>query len=572
MRRWLALRGLWLALGSCSLLFVSVARAAEPSDAVPDSASVVLRVKAPQTTLGNLGDFVDAVQPGVGAVVRGNVAMLGLAISNPGLAGVDIEKDWWAIVFAESRQQRPAIVFVVPVTDANAVKNALPSGFQFHSADKLAVYSDNEEALGKVRDRLSGKGSALWSKIDASTKKLFEASDLSVLINLQQLTKAFESELQQAEPQLDTLLNQISGAIPDAQRAQLVPMLDIYRVLGKSALQGVRDSQSLTVGFTFSKDAIRVEDRLQVGEGTATAKFFAKQPTSELSLINRLPANKLAYFGLKADMAGMVDWSMKMTKSILANSTDEQKAKFEAAVKDMHTLKWNEMAGYFDLDASAAGAIRAGSISEITPANRLREISHSMLKAMSEIQSVGFKQTTTLETAIDKIDGFEVDRTTMKQEFDGTADPLGIQKRIQLLLFGEAGMQQHMLYQPTRALQTFGGGIDEMKSLAKTLNSTASKDEAVAVARKRYVEKANLIGLIDVARLAANGLKLAAREGAISVDASAIDGLKLQPSFIGLSLACDATGAGAQFEIPVAQAQGIAKVVMLIFNMRNNRN
>lgn len=122
------------------------------------------------------------------------------------------------------------------------------------------------------------------------------------------------------------------------------------------------------------------------------------------------------------------------------------------------------------------------------------------------------------------------------------------------------------------ALQTFGGGIDEMKSLAKTLNSTASKDEAVAVARKRYVEKANLIGLIDVARLAANGLKLAAREGAISVDASAIDGLKLQPSFIGLSLACDATGAGAQFEIPVAQAQGIAKVVMLIFNMRNNRN
>lgn len=219
MRRWLALRGLWLALGSCSLLFVSVARAAEPSDAVPDSASVVLRVKAPQTTLGNLGDFVDAVQPGVGAVVRGNVAMLGLAISNPGLAGVDIEKDWWAIVFAESRQQRPAIVFVVPVTDANAVKNALPSGFQFHSADKLAVYSDNEERWAKFVIGSAAKARALWSKIDASTKKLFEASDLSVLINLQQLTKAFESELQQAEPQLDTLLNQISGAIPDAQRA-----------------------------------------------------------------------------------------------------------------------------------------------------------------------------------------------------------------------------------------------------------------------------------------------------------------------------------------------------------------
>lgn len=567
MRRLLALRGLWLGLGAFSLLFVSIAQAAEPSDAVPDSASVVMRVKAPQAAFGKLGDFVDAVQPGVGAVVKGNVAMLGLAVSNPALAGVDVEKDWWAIVFAEPRQ-KPALVFVVPATDVNAVKNALPPGFQFHSAEKWTIYSDNEEALGKVRDRLSGKGSGLWSKIDASTKKLFEASDLSVFIHLRQLTKAFESELQQAEPQLDTFLNQISGAIPDAQRAQIVPMLDIYRVLGKSALQGVRDSQSLTIGLTFSKDAIRVEDRLQVGEGTATAKFFAKQPTGELSLINRLPANKLAYFGLKADMGGMIDWSMKMTKSMMANSTDDQKTKFDAALKDMHALKWTELAGYFDLDASAAGAFRAGSVSEITPANRLREISHSIVKSMGELESFGFKQTTVLETAVDKIDGLEVDRTTMKQEFDGTSDPLGIQKKIQLLLFGEAGMQQYMLYQPTRALQTFGGGIDEMKSLAKTLNSTASKDEAVAAARKRYVEKANLIGLIDIARLAANGIKIAGREGAIPIDASAIDGLNLQPSFIGFALACDSTGAGAQFEIPVAQAQGIAKIVQLMIGLR----
>lgn len=544
------------------MLFVSIAQAADPSDAVPDTASVVLRVKAPETTLGNLGDFVDAVQPGVGPVVKGNLAMLGLAISNPTLAGVDVEKDWWAIVFAES-QERPSLVYVVPAKDANALKSALPPGFHYHAADTLAVYSDSEEALAKVRHRLSGKGASLWSKIDASSKKLFDASDVSVLVHLRQLTKAFESELQQAEPQLDGFLNQISGAIPDAQRAQIVPMLDIYRVLGKSALQGVRDSQSLTVGFTFSKDAIRVEDRLQVGEGTATAKFFSKQPTSDLSLINRLPANKLAYLGFKADMAGMVDWSMKMTKSMLANSSDDQKAKFEAAVKDMQTLKWSELAVYFDLDASASGAIRAGSVSEITPGNRLREISHSMVKAIGEIQSIGFKQTTTLETAVDKIDGLEVDRTTMKQEFDGTADPLGIQKKIQLLLFGEAGMQQHMLYQPTRALQTFGGGIDELKSLAKTLNSTSSKDEAVLAARKRYVEKANMIGLVDVARLAANGIKLASREGAVPVDASTIDGLNLQPSFIGFALACDANGAGAQFEIPVAQAQGIAKLIML---------
>lgn len=560
MRRWLALRGRWLVLGT--ILFVSISQAADPADAVPDSVSVVLRVKAPQTTLGNLGDFVDAVQSGAGASVKGSLSALGLAISNPTLAGVDTEKDWWAIVFAES-QQRPSLVFVVPATDVDALKNGLPPGFQFHSAEKLAIYSDNAEALGKVRDRLNGEGAAIWSKVDASSKKLFDGSDVSVHIHLRQLTKAFEGELQQAEPQLDTFLNQISGAIPDAQRAQIVPMLDIYRVLGKAALQGVRDSQGLTLGVSFSKDAIRFEDRLQVSEGTATAKFFAAQPTSELSLMSRLPANKLAYFGLKIDMAGMVDWSMNMTKAMLGNATAEQKAQIETATKEMRGLKWSEMAGYFGLDAEAAGSMRAASVVEVTPTARMRELGHAMMNAMSEIQTPGFKQTMKLEPAIEKIGGVEVDRISIQQEFDPSLDPLGMQKKIRDVLFGEAGMQQLVMYQPTRTLQTFGGGKPELESLLASLGSTSTDDAARTTARKRFAEKANLVVLVDVARLMVNGIKLAAREKVIPIDVGALDGLQLQPSFIGGAIACEPTAVRAQLEIPVEQAQGIAKIIML---------
>ena len=57
MRRRLILRGLCVTLGSLCLLTASIANAADPSDAVPDSASVVLRLKAPETTLGNLGEI-----------------------------------------------------------------------------------------------------------------------------------------------------------------------------------------------------------------------------------------------------------------------------------------------------------------------------------------------------------------------------------------------------------------------------------------------------------------------------------------------------------------------------------
>lgn len=563
MRRWLDPRGLWLVVWSISGFAVSAASAADPADAVPDSASVVLRLKSPQTTLGKLGDFVDAVQPGAGAAVKGNLAMFGLAISNPGLAGVDVEKDWWSIVFAESRQ-RPALVFVVPTTDANAVKNALPPGFEFHSADKLAIYSDNAEALSKVRDRLSGTGTALWSKIDASSKKLFDDSDLSVLVHLRQLTKAFETELQQAEPQLDAILNQISGAVPDVQRAQIVPMLDMYRVLGKSAVQGVRDSQSLTLAVSVSKDAIRFEDRLQVSEGTATAKFFAAQPTSELSLMNRLPANKLLYVGFKADMAGMVDWSMNISKAWLGNSSDEQKAQFDAAAKEMRSLKWNEMAFYFSLDPMASGALRGASVMEVTPTAKMRELSHSMMKMMSEIKVPGLTQTMKLEPAAEKIGGVEVDRITMKQEVDSSLDPLGIQKKIRDILFGEAGMQQLVLYQPTRALQTFGGDKSELEGLLASLASSTSNDTVRTAARKRLFEKANLVVLGDLARAVVNGVKIAAREKFLPFDAAVLDALELQPSFIGLAVACEPTAVRVQCEVPVAQAEGVAKVVRLL--------
>ncbi len=556
----------------CCFVFASVcavenfsARAAELADAVPESASVVIRLKAPRTTLGKVGDFVNEVQPGFGEAVKANLPALGLTISNPTLAGVDVEKDWWAIVFAESRQ-KPITVFVVPTTDADALKNALPPGFQFHSADKLAIYSDDEEILGQVRDRLSGKGTGLWSKLDDSSKKLFEASDVAVVVHLRQLAKAFENELNEAEPQLSTILNQITAASPEPQRQQLEMMLGMYRELGKAAVQGVRDSHSLTIGVTVSKDAIRVEDYLRVIEKTATAKFLNSQPTSELTLLNQLPANKLAYFGLRADISGMVDWSMNMTKAWLVGATDEQRAKIDEATKQMRGLTFGNMAGFFDLDLKSEGALRAASIAEVTPANRMRDISRSMLTAMREIQAPGFKQTITLEPAVKKVGGAEVDRLTMKQEFDPATDPSGIQQKMMSLLYGPDGMQQWILYQSDRTVQTFGGDTAQLEEVVRAINTKSSQNSAVVTARKRFVEKANVILLGDLARGIASGVQLAAREKVLPfpIDVSQIDGLQLQPSFIGIAMACEPSAARFQLEVPVAQAQGIARIVTLI--------
>jgi hypothetical protein len=562
MRRFFASRNLWLLMWSCCWLATSGVQAASPADAVPESASVVVRWKTPQATLAKLGDYVEAVQPGYGAIVKGGLPVLGQAVSIPELDGIDVTKDWWLILFAESGE-KPSLVFVIPVTDADALEKVLPEGFEIHSVDKLAIVSDDEESLGSVRELLEGKGTAIWSKVDAASKTLFDASDLSVLINAKQLTDEFSSELEQAEPQLDAAIDQIAAAIPEEQRGQMEAVFNMYRELGKGALKGINDSDSLTLGITFTKDTIRWENRLQLTAGTESAKFLSSQTTSELALMSKLPANKLAYFGAKLDMASMIEWSMKSSRAMMTSMSDSQKTQFDAAAKQMTTLKYGEMAVYTDIDPKSPGALRIGSVTEVTPAERIRDISRSMTTAMNEIEFPGFKQSTTLEPGVDKISGTEFDRITIKQEADANSDPLGMQKKIRDLLFGDEGMQQLAMYQPKLALQTLGGGKTELQGLVTALASTTSKDAAVGSARKRLMEKANVVALVDVARMAANGVKLAGRENAIPDKSDAINALKLSPSFAGFAFSCESTALRTQLDVPLAQAQGVAKILML---------
>lgn len=562
MRRLLVPLGTCLLVWSLGWIAVTSAQAALPADAVPDSASAVVRLKAPQKTLDKVADFVNAVQPGVGPAVQAALPGLGQALGNPELAGVDVEQDIWAVVFAQS-EGRPMVVFVVTAKDVDDVKDALPANFEVFTSGKLVAYSEDADALGEVRDRIGGEGKPLWSKVDAASKKLFDAADLSVLVNIKQLAEDFADELDQAEPALNGFIDQLIAVLPEAQRPQLEPAFGMYRALGGVILRGVRDTNSLALGLTVSKTAIRYEDRLQVTAGTPTAKFLAGQAPGDLLTVDKLPPNKSVYAGFKADMSGMIEWSMNLTKGMMKDASAEQLADFEAAVKEMGKLKYEEVAMYMDV-VDKAPVLRSGGVSVVTPVGRLREISHKLMKSMGEITSVNFTQKTTLEPNAMKIGGFDVDRILIEQKFDEAADPLGMQKKMMSLMFGDSGMEQLVLYQNNRALQTLGGGKAEMQSLVTSLDSTKPSDAAVSAARKRFPGKANILVLLDVARLLKTGFKLAAEQGAIPLDADALADLEVEPSFIGYTLTLEPTAARAQFEVPVVQVQNIAKIVTLI--------
>jgi len=530
----------------------------KPTDAIPDSASIVIRCKAPQATWGKVGDIVDAVQPGFGAAVKGSLPAAGPAIGNPTLQGVDVDNDVWVMVFAQS-QTVPTIAYMMTAKDVEDIKDGLGDQFEFHSAGKLVVYSEDEDTVTEIRERMEGKEKGLWSTIDAASKKLIEDSDVSVMVNLTQLTEDYADELDQAEPQLNAIIDQIISNLPDAQRSQLEAVFEMYRGLGKSLVHGVRDAQSLTLAVGLSKTGIRVDTRLQVKDGTSTAEYLGKQKPSALALLSKLPADKSAYLGFNGDMSKTIQWSMSLTKGMVVDATNEQKAAFDNFGEAVQKIKYEEVAMYMDLGTQSP-LFTIGTINVLSPIDAMRSANVAFIKAMGKIKIGGLTQENVFEPKAEKVAGFDVDRITVKQTLDETADPQGIQQKVYDAMFGASGMQQLMMYQPKRIVQMISGGKGDLEKLLLAVDASNPNSKLLADTRKRFPEKVNVIGLIDLARLATNGIKIASENG-VPVNPAGLDGLKLEPSLIGFSLACEGDALRTQVEIPVTTAQNIAKII-----------
>ncbi len=533
-----------------------------PADAVPSTACVVIRLKAPDATLEKLADFVDDVQTGVGAVVRGAKIQLGQGFGNPGLKGVDPTQDIFVIVFAEP-QVPPTVVFVMTAKDVDDVKDTLQSQFEIHSSGKLIAYSTDEDALEQVRKRMDGEGKPLWSRIDQASKKLFDTADVAVLVNIKQLAEDFSDELEQAEPQLNAFIDRIQEIIPEEQKAQMTAAFDMYRVLGAVLIAGVRDSNSLVMGLSVAGTDIRYNDRLQVNEGTATAKALASQPAGELNLLDRLPVGKAIYAGTKLDLSGMIEWSMNMTRQMMSNElTPEQAMRMETAIKKLTAEKLDEMSLYMDI-VGETQVLRAGGVTAVRSPETMREVSRELMKAIGDtkIQTPQFTQTSKLEMNAEKIGTANVDVITTSHEYSEAMDPTGLQRRIVSVMMGETGMQQRILYQSNRVVQTTGGGKAELEEMVKALDTVPSKSSPAAVARKQFDEKTNVLALVDISRITMGVLKaIAANNKDAPINIQALSGLKQEPSYLGYSLTLEPNGAKSRLVIPLKLIKNINEI------------
>lgn len=558
-----------LAFGIALIGHVS-AQAAGPLDLIPADVTAIIRLKSPEATIGKVGNFANAVQPGLGFMVQGQAPGLGAVISNPTLGGVDLKQDWYVAVFAVKNAE-PAVVFVIPATDVKALQSGVSDSFTFASKDSWVAYSQDEAVMELIEECISGEASAANGAIDARSSALFGEADLAAWINVSGITQTYETELDGADEQLDALLEGLTAQIPPTPGLNMAAVLDLYGDIGHGALQALRDSEAFSIGISVSNSAITIDELLVVKARTETDRYLASQKTSKLEVLSKLPQNKHGYMALHGDFKGLMEWGMSFaTKAI---ETDEETAeKLEKMIADMKEVEIGEVGWGFSFDDSDedAGLIRGYSISQAKPASRMREVALQMGSAY-KMEFPGVKQEFSVRKDAEKYGDLTADVITMKQTFDEEANPAAaFQNMFQEVLHGEEGMVQRLVVKSDEVMvQTIGGTQDTMKeALAAYDAAPATSPSDNQESRDGLLEDANIVAQVDLPNmlivLARAVLATEQLPIPVPIQAEQLEGLSVPKSYIGFSAGTVPQGVQLKTKIEARTLQGFFQIVTYI--------
>jgi len=540
------------------------AQEASPLEMVPQNATVVVRLAAPETTFTSLEEFVNRIQPGFGGVAKIQALnALGQAIFNPEFRGVDQTKDWYLVISVEGVNSQDAFL-IVPVTDAQQMKDAAGDRLQYLDKDGYVVCAKNEASIKAVQECLDGDVDSFTTQLDQRSTVQFMKSQLGVAVNAPSLKQAFASELDSAEDTLDAAIDKMGEQMTQGNpELDFAYVLDMYRDFGRVILQAVRDSQSAVVAINVTDEALEIEELLTVAEGSATDKFLQTQPTSDMARIRSLPAGQLSYWSLSGDPKVLLNWSRKLLSQVYKEeAAKETGLKMLALVEEM---EFGATSGGIGIQSDTAdGALHFYGASEISPAAKMRE-AFGLIGEGLEYNVGGIRQTQSFEAAAETIDGQPVDLFRMKQEVPAALDPTGLQKALTDKLYGPDGMTQRIMVKDNVMFQTMGGGLESMKEL---LSEKPWSDAKLLAARARQHEKANLLILGDLPNGVLSMFQMVLSTGTLPIPlpitADQLNDLEIPPSYAGFSAAAEPRRLHVRTTIPAETFQGFVQIGMFV--------
>ena len=556
------------------LISLSTVSAAEvPTAAISAEAGIVIRLKQPQATLQKMTQLTSQVDEAISGLLAANVrTVVGRSLSNPTWEGVDPARTISVGVFLHAEQD-PGLLFIVPVKDVDACKAAL--GEKYHSTlqDKWLIYSEDQKLVEQAQASLKQSDQSFESQLSPAAKGLFDSGDLSVYLNLQKMVQIYQAQLKRAEGQVDRRLTELAKTMNAAPGVNAKPILSLYSTLAKGSLQAVKDSHAYTTAFQFSEQGVGLESLFEVKPDSETDQLFQSNPPQPLNQLGHFPAHQLAYIAGAGNADALITWGMNMTAQMFDETQQnaEAKEKFTEIVKEIRSLKFGSYYFSFELGKLADGVMHAYTVSEVTPSDKLRTLTHQMMQIMQNISLPGIKQEITFKPDAEQAGGIPVDLTVIKQELDPASDPLQIQKRMLEILYGPSGITNRMAYPEGKVLQVMGGSAS-MQKFMEALNApdksslTAQNQSAFQKARAHGAEKANLVALVDVSGTVMRILNIFAesRQQTGPFAEKQIRELGIQDSYLTFSLTTGKQSLSTKTYIPVENLQNGFKVYSLI--------
>lgn len=524
-----------------------------PLAQISRDADVVIRIRQFDGTVEKVAALVNSVQPGFGDMISQNAPAFGLAISNPGMTGVDRSKDFYLCLFMREEGE-PKALFAIPTTDGEALSKALPGNFEAQVRDDWVFYADKDHGVPEVAGESDSLATVLEG--DAKAAKVFANSDIGLHVNIDHIAAIYDTKLQQGRELFETQLQQGLNT-PGVTNPEAV--VGVLKAEVELAFKLLDETESLTLGLTPSADQLQVDNLLEFAEGSDVAKFIAGQPKSKFPGISKLAAGLPAYVGMSGDMVQVTELGMQIAGSMFEGTGMKEGMKEYAEV-----LKKNDThsgVASFDLAGGEQGLIRSSVLFETKGASDLLTASRAFYDKVQEMK-VG-DVTTKLEVAqsAETIGTRKVDVVTTTQEVDASSPSAEMVKKMNTILYGADGIQTRMVSLADGLLLTQGGNKESMEA---ALNAYDSSNNTLAEVRQDLPAEAHLLVLLDLPGLIANGMLAATTipDAPVPFSKESVEALQITRSYLTVTAVGGEDSMHVTTRIPVAQFQGIMKMVM----------
>ena len=537
-------------------------------DLIPVSASAVVRMKTPDSTIADLAEFVNKVQPGIGdAFLLGQKdSLLGGLIENPTLDGVFRNSDWYVATFLQPTG-RPDVVFLVPTSDPEKVRAAVTPGHNFAVKGQFIAYSKSVERIKDIEACFSGDVAAVATLLDQQNREMLNSGHITLLVNGNAMKDVYSATLEDMEVELDRLIDSIANQVPAGKtQADLTYVWDMYRSFGRSLIQAVRDSDSLVVRVDATDKSLQIDQLLSVAKGSQTDLFVSTQPPGDLASLKSVPEGQVLYFGSHGDITPLMSAAERMMASLPVSV--DTRSQFEKSFAIIKEAKFGAIVGGGNLFTADDSGMQYFGISEVTTAAKIRE-GFASLGDKVEYEIGGIKQTQSYRRDAETIDGLSVDLLEFEQTVPPEMDPLGMQQAMHKKLYGPEGMLQRLVVKGDTLYQTMGGGIDQMKRLLK---SGEWADSKLIQARARMPQQANILLLTDLPSMLHQFVRLIVSTGTlpIPVTEDQLNGLKIEPSYSGFSVTAQPQQLFLRTDLPIETFKGFVQVAFYVQQVRAN--